>query len=421
MFVAVSIAYQSIVYLLPFLLWPSRRNIQAIVSLPIFLIAHVIGTAIFEVQAKEFFGVTQASIDEYTLILLVSCIVVLPTYLAGFYFKSDAVYFIRKLALAFWPRLSGLLVGKMPLVLSLIAAALFTYAYIKIGFAPLLTEKPEVARFFADEYEEPYRPYAGFFRLALLLSQISIFILAVRILNRIRILDVLLVLLLVFLLALSARRALIFSSLLLVILGYFCFRKQQFFWPVVIAYSLFVGVGSSIFTLTALLLSTGGNPGSFFSILVNGLPDVRDSLWFIHSWLSGRWPATDGLSIIGGLLPEQFPYNPSIISKLVIGSRANAATGGFRFDIPTLGFMAFSWPGVVLFSAIYGYFSGVLLQTYKSILSQVENLSDFLIWTFIFKQIFGLPYFIFNMQIDFLVNLMLVFFIFLSTRIKAKV
>jgi hypothetical protein len=423
MFILVSIAYQSIFNLLPFFLWPSRRNILSILPLPFFLIVHIIGTGIFESQAKDLFNVTQSSIDEYTLILLVGCIVTLPTFLAGFYIKSEAIPLIRKLAFFLKPRSSEFLKGNIITVLALLSAILFTYAYIKIGFAPLLTEKPEVARFFADKYEEAYRPYAGIFRLSLILSRVFIFILLVRILNKFRFLDIALVLVLTFLLALSARRGLIFSSLILVILGYFSCKRKLLFWPVVSLYTVCTGLGSAIFTLASLLLSTStdADVGNFFSILISGLPDVRDSLWFIDNWLVHGWHPTDGLSIIGGLFPDQFPYNPSIISKLVLGSKANAATGGFRLDLATLGYIAFSWPGIVLFSALYGYLGGAMLQVYKTVVSQVENLQEFLIWTFLFQELFGLTTFIFNMKIDYLIELVIVAFIFLSTRIKVKV
>lgn len=420
MFIIVSIIYQSIFFLLPLFLWPSRRNILTILPLPGFVIAHVIGTGIFESQAKDLFNVTQSSVDEYTLILLVGCIVTLPAFLAGFYFKSDVIFLIHKLFLAFLPRPSGLLKGVIPVILSLITVALFAYAYIKIGFAPLLTEKPEAARFFADEYEAAYRPYAGIFRVSLLLSKICIFTLLVRILNKFRLLDVSLVLALTFLLALSARRGLIFSSLLLVALSYFSYNSKRLFWPVVSVYSVFTGVGSAIFTLASLFSSSSANVdvGNFVLILISGLPDVRDSLWFIDSWLIHGWQPTNGLSVIGGLFPEQFPYNPSIISKLVIGSKANAATGGFRLDLATLGYIAFSWPGVILFSALYGYLSGATLQVYKTIVSQVKNLQGFLICTFLFQELFGLTGFIFNMKIDYIAEVLTVAFIFLSTRIK---
>ncbi len=423
MFILVSIAYQSIFYLLPFVLWPNRRNILAILPIPTFLIAHVIGTGIFESQAKDLFKINQSSIDEYTLILLVGCIVTLPAFLAGFYIKSDAISLIHKLALSLRPRLSEFLKGNIITASALLCAALFIYAYVKIGFAPLLTEKPEVARFFADEYEAAYRPYAAIFRLSLVLSKVFIFILLVRILNKLRFLDVVLVVVLTFLLALSLRRGLIFSSLILVILSYFSCNRKHLFWPVVSLYTIFTGVGSAVFTLASLLSSssTDVDAGNFLSILISGLPDVRDSLWFIDSWLTRGWRPTDGLSIIGGLFPEQFPYNPSIISKLVIGSKANAATGGFRLDLATLGYIAFSWQGVVLFSALYGYLSGAMLRVYKTVVSQVENVQEFLIWTFLFQELFGLTNFIFNMKIDYLLELLIVAFIFRSTRIQIKV
>lgn len=422
MFVLISIAYQSIFNLLPFILWPNRRNILSILPLPFFLIGHIIGTAIFESQAKELFNVTQSSIDEYTLILLVGGIVTLPTFLAGFYIKSEAIPLIRKLAFSLQPRSSEFLKGNIITILALLCAVLFTYTYIKIGFVPLLTEKPEVARFFADEYENAYRPYAGFFRLSLVLSQILIFILLVRILNKFRFLDLALVLVLSFLIALSARRGAVFSSAYLVILCYFIFNKKCLFWPVFGFFTVVAGFASAFFFLLSILSSsTDANAGDFISILISGIPDVRDSLWFIDNWLLHGWHPTDGLSIIGGLVPGQFPYNPAIISKLVLGSKANAATGGFRLDLATLGYIAFSWPGVVLFSALYGYLAGAMLRVYKTVVSQVENLQEFLIWTFLFGKLFLLPAFIFNMQIDVLVGMTIVSLIFLSTRIQVKV
>lgn len=420
MFILASIAFQSVTYLVPFLLWPSRKNLHFILFFPIFLIAHLLGPWVYEREAQESFGVSTSSIEEYTLMLIVGLICTLPAIYLGFYVKSDATTFFKNLGQAFWPRINNL-ATVYGTALSLFTVVLFTFSYVAIGFVPLFTENPQAARFFADEYEAPYRPYAAIFRLSLILSQLSILVLGLKAIYRKQLsaLDIVLFISLIVLLVLSVRRGLIFGILTLVGLGFIAIRQKQWFWPTIFVYTLGVGVGSTFFSLLLIFVFPDRAESlDLLALIVSGLPDVRDSLWFMDSWLKGGWDLTYGLSVVGGLVPQQYPYNLRILSKLVVGAAANAATGGFRLDTTIQGYIAFSWLGVILFSTINGFLTGVVLRAYKSIVSPIENVAEFIIWTFIFRQLFEIVNFVTNMQLDSLVTLVIVYLFFVGTRVK---
>lgn len=311
------------------------------------------------------------------------------------------------------------LIFKYGLYLSIVTIILFCISYVGMGFAPALTESPMSAKFFAGEYQEPYRPFAIPFRLALLFSQLALTLLLLKLFLKYNLRTLILFLAIFTLLLLSLRRGPIAYPILTFFISYFIFKKKWLFWPSFITYFLIFALGSA--SLKIFLNFIGLGEPLNLSVIFWGVPDLIDHLHFLDFWIGDNWDPTYGLTIIGGLIPFQFKYNPATLSKIVVGMEETAATGGFRLPIPLLGYISFGWLGLVLFSAIHGFLTGVVLKISKVILTKAQSFDSFIVYFLIINILFGLTDFVLNAQVDFLVSIIFLLFLFKLSNYKLKI
>ncbi|HEY9344007.1 MAG TPA: hypothetical protein VIQ53_01795, partial [Inquilinus sp.] len=89
--------------------------------------------------------------------------------------------------------------------------------------------------------------------------------------------------------------------------------------------------------------------------IIKGLSDVHDIWWFMDAFHKAGPPPTMGMTVFGGLVPYDFPYNPGNYTKWMIGADLNTGSGGFRLPMSVWGYDAFGYPGLVLWSAVEGF------------------------------------------------------------------
>ena len=77
---------------------------------------------------------------------------------------------------------------------------------------------------------------------------------------------------------------------------------------------------------------------------------------------------TYGRTVLGGLIPGHYQWNPAIYTLNVVNPGEDATTlvsGGLRLPAPIWGYVSFQWFGVIIFCFLSGFFKGILLKFTK--------------------------------------------------------
>lgn len=371
--------YTIITLLLPIILWPSRKNTGFYQAIPPALLAYIGGGMYFINEAKEQHGISADTEEIYTYILLLGSISYALSFMVGFH-ATNSVKNILKKVLYFMANGNACSVKKCAIPIAVASILLFVFSFWGMGFVPAFSENPMLAKYMAGEYQELYKNYAIPFRLGLNLSYIAVILLLLSLIcleGKKRIIILLLLMGVVFCIALTMRRGQIVAGIIAFLFSYLAFSKKYVFYTLVIGYLLFYMLGSATNAIFLYMIDLGERPEIYD--IFRGMPDVSDQLWFLHRWLEDHWEITLGTNIIGGLIPFHSEYNISALTLLVIGATAGeTGSGGFRLLTPMIGYISFSWLGVVAVTAMNAYLNGMVLRLTKDFVKN-RNREEFIV------------------------------------------
>lgn len=307
--------------------------------------------------------------------------------------------------------------------LSSMAIIFYLYSYISMGFVPMFADDPMSAKFFAQSYQDTYRPVAHYFRIALNLSSLLFpFLIILTFLDdekSNKLIFALLFVCLTILTVLTLRRGMIASAIMNMLLCFALYYKRgKFMVLMIIFYFLVYSMGSisnSLF-LYFLGMTEEINLLSVFW----GMPDVVDLCEFWDSFITSNYEYSMGRTIFGGMVPYHYDWNPAVVTKLVIGASPDTPSGGFRLPFQVEGYYTFGILGVFLWSSFYGVVGGLYLKYIKHIIDndRMEHFLQFFVLIFFTNMIFSIGIFLIKMQIDQLFNICVAALIILSTMRK---
>jgi hypothetical protein len=239
-------------------------------------------------------------------------------------------------------------------------------SFAVMGFIPAFAADPFAAKFFRGPYAAPYAPVAPLYRasttvIALLLPLVALLAWKIRtpawVVVFIGSVGVMLLGLL--------RDPAVTGVLLLIGILFAARRKGLFLYLLMLTAVYFVGGGLYYF-LTLLGVPGyslhGGAP--LLAQVAAGAPDVTDQVTFLRWWMLHP-EYTNGLTWVGGLVPGNFQWNPSVWSLSVVNpgqNVANISSGGLRLPAPIWGLVSFGWPGAIGVSALSGFLIGYLAR-----------------------------------------------------------
>lgn len=244
-------------------------------------------------------------------------------------------------------------------------------AYFIMGFVPMFADDPFSAKQFKNEYFEPYYRAAYLFRasFALLLVAIPLLFTVWWIVRRPK--PLLLALSAVVLIAISLARQ---SSAMGVItfLGFVAAQSRRgsrwYFLLIAVIFPL----GSAGYLLLGLLtgvesLTSIYSMDSLADIVASGAPDIFDQLSFLSGFQDLN-NYTYGRTVFGGLIPGNYRWNPSVWSITYDNIGADISelvTGGLRFSTALWGYCNFGWLGVVVIPFFSGLINGSLVSSLR--------------------------------------------------------
>lgn len=261
---------------------------------------------------------------------------------------------------------------------------LMVFAVAVMGFVPLLADDPSSARFFRGEYKAAYDRVSIPYRLSFVIIP-SLFSFAVYFAlshaSKKRPIWRIVCLASLIMLVLTLSRSSIGEGLLLLAVIWLVSKRHSIF-----ALLLSVGfyIGGGLFFALLSLLGIGSFAGTqaapsdtLWTTIGSTVPDVTDALTFMERWQAAGTPHTHGLTIIGGLVPGNFKWNPSVWS-ITLGNPnvdiTSLNTGGLRLPSPLWGAINFGTVGIVLIPLI----SGILVGYWLTSMSKAyDNISVF--------------------------------------------
>lgn len=371
------------------LIWPSRKNLIAWLALPFFVVAYVIPLAVVDYHERA----SDAAIELLTGINLMGALGFLVGIVLGGHFMAERA---PRASRCWVPPLnssgfSNGLIFKVMLLSCLLMSACFAW----MGMVPLFADDPFLAKFFRGEYKEKYDQISTFYRFSqAVITTILPIAMSLCIERRSRRL-VLVVGWAVLLLAVSLNRGSVVYGAVMLTAAWASRRRARLFWFLVVT-TLIYCLGSSVYVVLGLSTTDDFN---LLAEIARGAPDVADHLAFLDAFNPAR-DLSYGLTFVGGLIPGNFYFNPSVFTLAIVNGGADVseiASGGFRLPPSVSGYMAFAWPGAflvpLLSGAATGYFTRLLrsLPT-RSLTEHVSALVWFQIYASFWIMFYAMPY-----------------------------
>lgn len=355
--------------------WPSRWNVLAHAQVAFGIVAFVLPVLVLKVQ----YDFPPHVVDLYSKTIMLGFLCSLPGAIVGAWLASVK-----------WrghpPRTASLSIGPTKVsvpdegdfndrrnvvnrrVELAVLASLFGLAicFVVMGFLPALADNPFAAKFFKGSYAEPYSRVAPLYRLVTTFLALLTPIVTVYAWRRRDVRWILYLCLSLVGLLLTLQRGPALTGILLFV-GILIAASRRSMIPYFLALLGVYVAGSGFYYVLGLLgigeysnLVNGST--SLVENITAGAPDVLDQLTFLQSW-QGNPEFTYGRTFLGGLVPGNFEWNPSVWSLHITNPSAaitSINSGGYRLPAPVWGMVSFSWPGVVAVSFISGVLIGVV-------------------------------------------------------------
>lgn len=348
------------------LIWPSRRNFIAWLAFPFFVVAYLI-----PLLAIDYGAIARADVlSKLTLINLLGAV----SMVVGLFIGERI-----KIKFPWRPILQRVRSGIGPddvvqrtFNVMFAACLLMTLCFLWMRMVPMFAEEPFVAKFFRGPYKEKYDQVSVFYRLSQAVMMTALPLAMVLFIN-LRIKKLFLpVVWAVLLFAVALTRSLVGAGAVILIMAWASGTRLRFF-VFLFTSTLIYCVGNIAYVILGI---SGPSDFNILEEIASGASDILDHLVFLDAFDSSR-DLTYGLTFVGGLIPGNFIYNPSVFT-LAIANGTNdvseLASGGYRLPVSIAGFVAFSWAGAIivpmLSGAIYGFFIAILKKI------EIKNLSQ---------------------------------------------
>jgi len=355
--ITINIFSLGIIYLAALIIWPSRKNIFNILLIPFFITAIFI--PILNIDYYDFIPID--ILAKYTQINLVGACGVLSGLSIYFLYElHHPAKNINSIPLDINLHITYLLRKKV-ILLTFISLTVLYSCWIYLGPPPLISENIPDAKFFKGEYKTKYDDikiiYRLFFTSLTLLLPIVLLLLFFDEKKYRFIFFILTVLGLIYFL-LTLQRTHLASGLILLAALYASKSNLKCILFLTVLLIIYI-LGSNLYYL--LGIKTMPENYSIINGISSGLPDIKDQLKFLYSFEQDYNIFTHGKTFIGGLIPNNYQYNPAVYTLAITNNTtdiSNIQSGGFRLPLSIHGYIAFGLLG----SFFVGLFNGLIIK-----------------------------------------------------------
>ena len=343
-----------------YLVWFSKRNILAHLSLGFILTAYLIpisATGILHDFPDDLIGI-------YAQILMVGAALYVVGIYLGYYAPrvrfSPVAYTFESLESRDFTRY----IGSWTLLLLTGALIGIWVSFGIMGFVPMFADNPLEAKFFRGDYRAAYQRVSVLYRLSqfVMITLIPIaFMLWYRAKRRV-FLWLAVSSVLTLLLALNRGPT---AEGVLLFLGVLALRKKGWFAPFFVLVVLIYPFGSSVYHLFGSFLNLANFQRfeidrGLWAVISSGSPDISDQLRFLSAFLEDG-TFTFGKTFVGGLVPGNYSWNPHVWTLTTLNRTSDVnsiVSGGLRLPVAMWGYVSFGWLGVLFVPLFSGFIWG---------------------------------------------------------------
>lgn len=351
--------------LAPYLAWPNRWNIAAHMSLGLCITAYIVPGLLTNVWDSVSPHIVQVYAEMNLLGAVTLCVgIILGTYI----FQPTGL--TRSLAPLLQERAEAI-IHRRVITLVIVGIAGMTLAYAIMGFVPMFADDPLSAKQFKGAYFEPYRRAVFLFRPSLVIITTCMPLLLVCAWKRRSRTSYAVAAAAVLLLALSLARGHTANGIVIFI-GLVAAYRRDWFWAYILFVALIFPLGSAGYLLLGYALGTESltniySVESIWDIVASGAPDIKDQLTLLEGFY-GTGNFTYGRTMIGGLVPNNYMWNPSVWTLTydnLGGDISETVSGGLRLTPALWGYANFGWFGVAIIPFISGVLNGYLIAVLR--------------------------------------------------------
>ncbi len=349
-----------------YLVWPSRYNIMAHLNVGFIFIAYFVPSIILKDQ-KDF---PENIVSLYTLILFAGAICYVLGLYFGFLLKPLRIAnfsFITLDADVYKERI--IKITRLFLLVGIIGLG---FGYLLMGFVPAFAADPVAAKFFRGIYQVPFYVSIVYYSSYFILTTITPIAIVIWYTNKKKTLFLYGAGLAVTLMMVSLSRGPAFSGVVLALAIIMSFKSRRMFFLLIFMLISIYLLSSVFYFIVGVKdfaeVGTGIKTDHiFWRVVAGGSIDIQDQLHFLEFFNKNPiW--TYGRTILGGLVPSHFAWNPAVYTLRVTnpGEKLNTLiSGGLRLSPPMWGYVSFQWAGVIMFCFLSGIIKGILLKFTK--------------------------------------------------------
>ena len=360
-----------------YILWPSSKNIIFFRLLPFYIVAYAGVTFFLTDDSIVKYSLNKDNIESLIIIMIVGTICYVGSLIYNYkIYRKLERWLINKIDNINVKALNEFRVFIIIVLLALLAIIFYIYSYGKMGFIPLMADDWMMAKYLGGEYQETYRGVAHYYRGALNLYAITAPFLIIYLFSRRSLLSKMfiafLIILIMSLTLFTLRRGNLAEPIVLLFLLFAVYYQEgKYLIFVICCYFLIFALGSSANVL--IYYFQGLETTVDISAILEGVPDINDLLWFWDRFLYDKYDFSYGKTIYGGLIPYHYDWNPSVLTKLVIGADKSVGSGGFRLPFQVEGYYTFGVVGTIIWSLYAGYVDALQLKLYRYAIINIKD------------------------------------------------
>ncbi|MFC4142198.1 O-antigen polymerase [Pedobacter mendelii] len=249
-----------------------------------------------------------------------------------------------------------------------------------MGFLPMFAADPYSAKQFKGIYNIRYHDVAFFYRTSKQLIQLLMPFLIISFFDKKSKNILLLIVIGVILIAVSLSRSEAVTGLILIFSIIIALKKSKKVFIYYLLSLIFVySLGSSFWIIASVYFPKAGYVHEIDNLsigyaIASGAPDIPDQLSFLEAFNSNHIDFTYGLTFVGGLIPFNFKWNPSVWTLLVVNDTddiSEIASGGLRLPVSLWGYVSFGWLGVIVVPFFSAFLIGYITKKIKSIVNKL--------------------------------------------------
>jgi hypothetical protein len=376
-----------------YLIWFDRRNVFNHLAIGLCFVAYII--PIFIIDLNDF--AKPSTVELYTLINVVGVAFFLAGLIIGYKWKRIAIIdIVMKFSIPYEgvsdPQFGKHIISASKLIYT-VCLFIMTLSFVYMGFVPMFATDPFSAKQFKGVYNIRYHDVALFYRTAKQLIQLLLPFLLINYFHNRKPQILMLIIAGITLVAISLSRSEAVTGVLIIfsIVVSLKKRKALFVWYIVFLVMIY-SLGSSFWILANYYFPKSGftqdlNNVSIAASIASGAPDIPDQLGFFDAFLRNHVDYTYGLTFVGGLVPFNFAWNPSVWTLAVLNETndvSEIASGGLRLPVSIWGYINFGWIGAGLIPFFSAFFTGYMTRKIKQIINLLKpGSNDYLIFYYV--------------------------------------